>query len=169
MGGLGVGIRCKQLAGGTIEDRDRGIVSKRYEQALPLGDEPARDRTVLVHGHTHKPYMRNGVRIGTFGRMTLANTGGWVVESKKISKDDPRKPGLVLGTDAGDVFLLTFNSGHDVQFKCVGTDSKASRAIQSRFSHRGMELGKAVVEAMRVREKNLAERLKGLEGRLDRN
>jgi UDP-2,3-diacylglucosamine pyrophosphatase LpxH len=75
-----------------------------------LSDEglvPAANRSFLIFGHTHKPFLEE-LRDDESGfeKMTAVNSGGWVIESERYSSK--YAPGIVIGSNAGDLALVKY-------------------------------------------------------------
>lgn len=74
-------------------------------ELLEEGLHPVTDRSCFVFGHTHKPFLAElKDDDSSFGTTTIINSGGWVIESEKYWPN--HGPGIVLGTNAGDVALV---------------------------------------------------------------
>ncbi|NOZ85682.1 MAG: hypothetical protein GXP49_05370 [Deltaproteobacteria bacterium] len=170
MGVIGSHHRASARAGAftrSLESELKAYITNYISRQLASeGDRPSIDKTVFIHGHTHKPYFQ-AIEAGDFKSVAAVNTGGWVVESKNVTKADPRRPGVVIGTDHGDVALLTFNKGHELVFECKGTNDIWCALIRERLDTLALELGRSVVASSRIREKHLEQRMKKLEHKLD--
>jgi predicted phosphodiesterase len=116
------------------------------------GLRPAENRTSFVFGHTHKPFL-DTLRGEAFGRLSVANSGGWIVESEEYRPI--YGPGLVLGTNNGDLALVTYrlDSEPGSEVRESGSWDATLKKLQEH-----QELEHAVAEAVRVRREYIKQR-----------
>jgi hypothetical protein len=138
-----------------VRDMLERFVSHYLRNELAFeGRRPAKDRTGFVFGHTHKPFLQE-LQEGNsgFGSLSAANSGGWVVESEDYRSS--YGPGIVLGSNAGDLALVTYR-----------LDSEPGSSVERRGSwdvtlekvREHDELAEAVAQAVQVRRKHLGRR-----------
>ena len=116
------------------------------------GLRPAENRTAFVFGHTHKPFL-DTLKEEAFGRLSVVNSGGWIVES-----EDYRPvygPGLVLGSNNGDLALVSYRLDTEPGSEIKETGSWDS-TLNKLTEHQ--ELERAVAEAVRVRRAYIKQR-----------
>ncbi len=116
------------------------------------GLRPAENRTAFVFGHTHKPFL-DTLQEEAFGRLSVVNSGGWIVES-----EDYRPvygPGLVLGSNNGDLALVSYRLDTEPGSEIKETGSWDS-TLNKLTEHQ--ELERAVAEAVRVRRAYIKQR-----------
>jgi hypothetical protein len=120
------------------------------------GLRPARDRTRFVFGHTHKPFLDElQERESGFGRVGVANSGGWVVESEEHRSH--YGPGIVLGSNDGDTALVTYRLDAEPQAS-VERRGSWDATLEKLPEHD--ELAGAVAQAVRVRREHLRGRIR---------
>lgn len=110
---------------GLEKTRDEGHISaeamgglKAYVEG-PLSNQYAADgkvipqRTAIIFGHTHKPFVQSMNFAGFPGRTAVFNTGGWVVDTAEVARSHGAS--LVLVDDAWNVAAVRlYNEGNYV-------------------------------------------------------
>jgi hypothetical protein len=85
-----------------------GVVASQVKDQL--GSSPSRSR--FVFGHTHKPFLEGWDVKGFTGPMTIANTGGWVVDTATAA---PCQGGamVVVDDDLNSAVLVAYQQDTD--------------------------------------------------------
>jgi hypothetical protein len=110
-GGVGSderGNRKKPAFSKDLKSMTRRFMCHYMKQELKdEGLRPAADRTCFIFGHTHKPFLGElGDDASGFGKITVVNSGGWVIESDEYWPK--HAPGIVFGSNDGDMALVKY-------------------------------------------------------------
>jgi predicted phosphodiesterase len=116
------------------------------------GLRPAENRTCFVFGHTHKPFL-DTLREESFGRLSVVNSGGWIVESEEYRPI--YGPGLVLGTNSGDLAMVHYRLDTEPGSE-VRESGSWDATLKKLQEHEDLE--RAVAEAVRVRRGYIKQR-----------
>ena len=123
------------------------------------GLHPAEDKTSFVFGHTHKPFID---KLPTdsdkydFGKVSIINSGGWVVESSKPQLN--YGPGIVLGDNGGKTALISCKLDKDPTLKAKGSWNRELRKMNE---YKELEL--AITKAVKIRRNYFEKRMKSTE------
>jgi hypothetical protein len=120
------------------------------------GLRPAKDKTFLILGHTHKPFLDDlqDAQAG-FGKVTVINCGGWVIESDEFWPN--HAPGIAIGSNAGDIALVRYSLDVKPGSK-IDKRGNWDESLDGLKEHK--ELEKVVSKAVAVRRPYFRDRVK---------
>ncbi len=156
----GIGSEQRKDPGKTPFNREVRDMLARFvthyirKELKEEGYWPAENKTSFLFGHTHKPFLDEwqDSKFG-FGTLTVANSGGWVVDA--LEDEKYKGAGIILGSNNSDMALIKYsiseNSKTEV-FKKGDWDRTLDLLPERK------ELASAISAAVKSRRKHLKKR-----------
>ena len=118
------------------------------------GSWPALDKTILLFGHTHKPFLGElqDTKFG-FGALGVVNSGGWVVDT--LTDEKNVGAGIILGSNSSDMALIKYTISENSESR-IFKKGRWDRNLEMLPEKK--ELALAISAAVKVRRKYLKKR-----------